>query len=85
MDSGFQVQRLIPEDLGWGLVAEAFARRVVVGLDELGEAGGRQRGEVGFAGQGAAQASPMAFSMPPFCQGAWGSQKKVWMPWAWRW
>ena len=23
---------------------------------------------------------PMAFSMPPFCQGLWGSQKKVWMP-----
>ena len=23
---------------------------------------------------------PMAFSMPPFCQGAWGSQKKVSTP-----
>ena len=27
----------------------------------------------------------MAFSMPPFCQGACGSQKKVWMPRACSW
>ena len=52
----FQVQQVIPEDLGRSLVAEALAGRVVVGLEELGEAGGGERGQIGLARQGAAQA-----------------------------
>ena len=44
------MQQMTSEDLGQDLVAETFTRRVVVGLNELGEAGVGKRGEVGLAG-----------------------------------
>src|SRR5262249_1086747 len=53
----FEVQQLSKECLGWGLEVEAFSRGIVVGGGEGDEVLRSQGEEVGFAGQGSAQAS----------------------------
>ena len=62
------MQQVVPENLSRGLVAEAFAWRVVVGLHQLGEAGGREGGQVGLARQRPAQAADGVFD-PAFLPG----------------
>lgn len=78
-----QVQQVVPENLGRGLIAEASAWCVGVGLHELGEAGGREGDQVALAQQGPTQTADGVL-IPPFCQGAYESQPKVAIPRAWR-
>ena len=80
----FEVQHLVPECLSGSIVAEAFARGIVVSLHQLSKPIVCQGGQVGLAGR-VRRKRPMAFSMPPFCQGEWVSQKKVWKPRACSW
>ena len=49
------MQHLVPESLSGSIVAEAFARGIVVSLHQLSKPIVRQGGQVGLAGQGASQ------------------------------
>ena len=51
------MQHLVPESLSGSIVAEAFARGIVVSLHQLSKPIVRQGGQVGLARQGAAQAT----------------------------
>ncbi len=57
----FEVQQLVVKNLGGRLIAEAVTRRIIIGLDHVCKAFVRERGQVGFAGQGPAQAADGVF------------------------
>lgn len=67
------------ECLGWGKEVEAFPGGVVVAMCGGADEGLAAGFDIGFARQGAAQASDSVFDAA-FCHGERTSQKKVWMP-----
>jgi hypothetical protein len=64
----FEVQQLAQEDFSWGLEVKALSWGVVVGADKLVEVPGGDGVEIVLRGK-ERRIRPMAFSMPPFCQG----------------
>ena len=80
----FEVQQVVSKNLGWasdsrGIFAEYYCMPEPRGVKCFSERPAKSvlRGKV-------RRKRPMAFSMPPFCQGEWVSQKKVSRPRAWR-
>ena len=53
----FEVQQMVPKNLGWGLIAEAFSRSIIIYLDEACKVLLREGRQVGLARQGPAQAA----------------------------
>ena len=53
----FEVQQVVPKNLGWGLIAEAFSRSIIICLDEACKVLLREGRQVGLARQGPAQAA----------------------------
>ena len=48
---------MVPKNLGWGLIAEAFSRSIIIYLDEARKVLLREGRQVGLARQGPAQAA----------------------------
>ena len=57
----FEVQQVVSKNLGGGLIAETFPRRIIVYLDEARKVLIREGRQVGLAGQGPAQAADGVF------------------------
>ena len=65
----FQVQHLVNKQFRRRRIPDAFARRVVLCVNQLMKPLSRQRSDIGRAGN-IRRRRPMACSPPPFCQGA---------------
>ena len=72
----FQVQQMIPKHLGGGLVAEALAWRVVVGLHELGEPSGREAREIRSCGAGCGAGARWRSRCRPSARGRGGRRRR---------
>ena len=59
----FEVQQMVAKNLGGRLIAEAFARGIIIHLDQARKLLVRERHHVGLAGQGAAQAPNGVFDI----------------------
>jgi hypothetical protein len=57
----FEVQQVMPKELGGGLKVQTFWWGIVVGWDEFNQALVRPRREIRFSGKGAAHATDAAF------------------------
>ena len=53
----FEVQQMVPKNLGWGLIAEAFSRSIIICLHQSRKVLLREGRQVGLARQGPAQAA----------------------------
>ena len=80
----FQVQHAVPKCCCRGLVVQALARGVVVGLKEWGKPRLRQGSRDRSYGAASGATGRWTFSTPPFCQDEWVSQQKVSLPSLWR-
>ena len=68
MDSHLKCNRWVSKNLGGGLIAETFPRRIIVYLDEARKVLVREGRQVGLAGQGPAQAGRWRFRRRPFAK-----------------
>ena len=79
----FEVQQVVSKNLGGGLIAETFPRRIIVYLDEARKVLVREGRQVGLAGQGPAQAADGVFDAALLPRAS-GSHRRRFRGRAWR-